>query len=107
MSKIGFNGDTVGVNRGDMDTVCTNLKRHAGDIDLLVRELHELTSQLPEIWEGNDLEDFVSEFSIFESQLSKMPEVIVGIAEWGEKKKNDYENSAQRVIQSTKNIFGV
>lgn len=106
MSAIGINGDKVGVSVGDMETVCSNLRQHADNINTLVNELRVLTGQLPEIWEGEDLDDFVTEFKYFESQLAQMPSIVAGIADWGEKKKLDYEESASRVIKSTRNIFG-
>lgn len=91
----GANG-VVGVATG-MTEVCDDLLKQASSIEGYINDLEALKNQLPNDWEGEDLETLLTEFASFKEKLDELPLVIKSIADWGFSAYEAYTSHAKSV----------
>lgn len=75
-------GMIVGVVDNMVDT-CENLNQRSQKIQGYIEELDRLKSQLPNDWEGEDLDMLMAEFEGFKEKLCEIPVVVKSISDWG------------------------
>lgn len=89
-------GTVVGVTTG-METVCQDLLKQASMIEGYINDLEDLKNQLPNDWEGDDLDTLLVEFTSFKAKLDELPVVVKSIADWGFSTYDAYTSHAQKV----------
>lgn len=95
----------VGVRTEDMEEVCSNLITQAGNIENFIDELEALKQELPNYWEGSDLETLIIEFQTFRNKLSEIPEIVTSIARWGDTTTDAYSDSSVSTSMKVSEIF--
>lgn len=96
----------LGVNASMGDT-CTNLNTKAGKIQQCIEDLETLKNQLPNDWEGEDLDMLMAEFEGFKSKLTEIPIVVKSIADWGTSTCGAYMGHASRTADRISQILGM
>jgi len=94
MANIGTG--VVGVTDG-MVGVCEDLQQQSVKIQGYIEELEALKNQLPNDWEGEDLETLLTEFAGFKSKLDELQVIIKSIADWGFSAHEAYTAHAKEV----------
>lgn len=95
----------VGVRTEDMEEVCSNLIAQAGNIENFIDDLEALKQELPNYWEGNDLETLITEFQAFRNRLAEIPEVVTSIARWANTTTDAYSDSSASTSMKVSEIF--
>lgn len=103
MTGIGGN-EVVGVSDG-MTGICDDLKNQSMQIQNYIEELDALKSQLSNDWEGEDLDNLLTEFASFKAKLDELPGVVKSIADWGSSVYENYTAHAKKVSSTITSVL--